>query len=34
MGDEVGRREVALVLGDQRRDGAPRFGDPVAGAFE
>ena len=34
MVDEIGRREVPLVLGDQRSDGAPRFGEPVAGAFE
>jgi hypothetical protein len=32
--DKLGGREVAVLIGDEGREGAPRFGQPVAGAVE
>ena len=32
--DQLGGREVAVLIGDERREGAPRLGQPVAGAVE
>jgi hypothetical protein len=32
--DEIGGREVAGPVGDQRGDGLPRLGHPMAGPVE
>ena len=32
--DQLGGREVAVLIGDERCEGAPRLGQPVAGAVE